>query len=76
MIRESITAELNPEYSIGCCTFTECASARYQAEAIVAETGHAQIRAKYPDGGGYIVDYKTNEYGMIEVNYLPRDWEV
>lgn len=47
--------------------------ARHEAMEEAGRTGSCKMAVHYPDGGGYIVEYKDGQGNNI--NYLPRDWE-
>lgn len=47
--------------------------ARQEAMEEAGRTGSCRMEVRYPDGGGYIVEYKDGQGS--NVNYLPRDWE-
>ena len=47
--------------------------ARQVALEEAGRTGNCKMEVRYPDGGGYIVEYKDGQGNSV--NYLPRDWE-
>lgn len=47
--------------------------ARREAMEEAGRTGTCRMEVRYPDGGGYIVEYKDGQGN--DINYLPRDWE-
>ena len=47
--------------------------ARHEAMEEAGRTGSWKMAVRYPDGGGYIVEYRDGQGNNI--NYLPRDWE-
>ena len=47
--------------------------ARREAMEEAGRSGSCRMEVRYPDGGGYIVEYKDGQGS--NVNYLPRDWE-
>ena len=47
--------------------------ARQVALEEAGRTGNCRMEVRYPDGGGYIVEYKDGQGNNID--YLPRDWE-
>lgn len=48
--------------------------AKEQALRQAREAGSCRMEAHYPDGGGYIINYKLED-GEVGPHYLPRDWE-
>ena len=47
--------------------------ARREAMEEAGRTGNCRMEVRYPDGGGYIVEYKDGQGSNVD--YLPRDWE-
>ena len=47
--------------------------ARHEAMEEAGRFGSCRMEVRYPDGGGYIVEYKDGQGNAID--YLPRDWE-